>query len=252
MYFTVNTAFVNYLDQFDHLTETLEILIIKNKTTFEQTLPLSLNMSKFNSELLTVPRNIKDFIHQYNHKKEIIDLNERHDTMNLTTNKNFFSNNYIVDVFLFITAVISLFITTLAIYLLCKHKKLRMLVTSLALQQVKEVGTVTSREEDTTECKIQTYTILELTVTIFSLVMFVVLHSRKLKLCRGCMFSNAVKIKIFISDVQYYVRVKLCKTAGSIHLFKIKGTIKPEKCEIKLKLYLGYYRSRLEGGQQDF
>ena len=33
---------------------------------------------------------------------------------------------------------------------------------------------------------------------------------------------------LFISDAQYYVPIKLCKTAGSIHLFKITGTIKPE------------------------
>ena len=65
MYFMVNTAFVNYmyLDQFTNLTESLQIQIIKNKATFEQTLPISLNMSKFNSGLLTAPRNLKDFIH---------------------------------------------------------------------------------------------------------------------------------------------------------------------------------------------
>ena len=61
MYFMMNTAFVNYLDQFNNLIETLEILIIKNKTTFEQTLPISLNMSKVDSDLLTAPRNLKDY-----------------------------------------------------------------------------------------------------------------------------------------------------------------------------------------------
>ena len=55
---------------------------------------------------------------------------------------------------------------------------------------------------------------LALTVTIFGLVMFAVPHLRKVKLCRGCMFSNTVKIMIYISDVQYYVPIKLCKTAG--------------------------------------
>ena len=137
MYFTVNTGVFNYLNQFDNLTETLEIPIIKNKTTFEQTLPISFNMYKFDSDLLTTPRNLKVSIHQYNHKKEIFDLNERHDTSvisDLPTNKSFFSNNCKVDAFLFVTAVISLLVTTLAIYLLYKHKKLRTLVASLALQ----------------------------------------------------------------------------------------------------------------------
>ena len=35
MYFMVNTAFVNYLDKFPNLTESLEFPIIRNKTTFE-------------------------------------------------------------------------------------------------------------------------------------------------------------------------------------------------------------------------
>ena len=242
MYFTVNTAFVNYLDQFTNLTESLEISIIKNKNTFELTLPISLNISKFDSDLLTTPRNLKHFIHQYNCKKEIFDLNKRLDTIDLTTNTNFFSNNYIVDVFLFITAVISLLLTTLAIYLLCKCKKLRMLVASVALQQVKEVGTVTTQKEINIECKNLTY--INLAVTIFSLVMFAVIHSRKSKLCRGCMFSNTVKIMIFISDIQYYVPIKLCKAAGSIHshLFKITGMLKPEN----VKLNQSYICSTLE------
>ena len=90
MYFTVNTTFVNYLDQSTNLTESLEFRIIKKKTTVEQSLPISLNVSKFDSELLTAPRNLKDFIHQYNHKKKFFDVNERHDTTDLTTNKNFF------------------------------------------------------------------------------------------------------------------------------------------------------------------
>ena len=53
MHFTVNTSFANYLDKFPNLTEALEFLIIKNKTTFEQTLPISLHISKFDQTLLT-------------------------------------------------------------------------------------------------------------------------------------------------------------------------------------------------------
>ena len=34
MYFTINTAFVDYLDKFPNLTESLEFPIIRNKTTF--------------------------------------------------------------------------------------------------------------------------------------------------------------------------------------------------------------------------
>ena len=58
MYFTVNTAFVNYSDNFPNLTESLEFPIIRNKTTFEQTLTISLNISKFDPTLLTTSSNL--------------------------------------------------------------------------------------------------------------------------------------------------------------------------------------------------
>ena len=101
----------------------------------QQTLLISLNVSKFDSNLLTAPIHLKDFIHRYACNKEFFDLNERHAPIDLeTTNKNFFSKNHIMNVFLFITAIVSLPVTHLAIYLLCKHKKLRTLVTNLVLQ----------------------------------------------------------------------------------------------------------------------
>ena len=42
---------------------------------------------------------------------------------------------------------------------------------------------------------------------------------------------------LFTSDVQYYVPIKLCKTAGSIHLFKITGILTPDKVKIN-KYYI--------------
>ena len=37
---------------------------------------------------------------------------------------------------------------------------------------------------------------------------------------------------VFISDVQNYIPIKLCKTTGSIHLFKITGTLKAENVKL--------------------
>ena len=128
MYFTVNTAFANYLDMFPNLTEFIELPIDKNRTTFEQTLPISLNISIFDKTLLTASMDLKEFISSYTKQKEMFDLQERHDdNMKINTNKNFFSDNYIMDIFMFISAVILLLVTTLTLYLLCKLKKLRTL-----------------------------------------------------------------------------------------------------------------------------
>ena len=62
MYFTVNKAFVNYLDKAPNLTESLEFLVVKERTMFEQMLPISLNISKFDPTLLTAPSDLKEFI----------------------------------------------------------------------------------------------------------------------------------------------------------------------------------------------
>ena len=37
---------------------------------------------------------------------------------------------------------------------------------------------------------------------------------------------------LFISDIQYCVPIKLCKTAAGIHLFKITGILMPDKVKI--------------------
>ena len=60
-------------------------------------------------------------------------------------------------------------------------------------------------------------------------------------------FSNAVKIMIFVSDVQYYIPIKLCITAGSIHLFQIIGMLKPEN----ITLNKNYIWDTLEKGWKE-
>ena len=69
MYFAVNTAFANYLDMLPNLMESTELLIDKNRTTFEQTLPISLNISKFDRMLLTTSMDLKEFISSYTKQK---------------------------------------------------------------------------------------------------------------------------------------------------------------------------------------
>ena len=116
-------------------------------------------------------------------------MKERHDIDKLeveTPYKNFFTNNFIVDIFIFIIAMISVVTTMIIIYALCKHNKLRTLVASLALQQVKELSAVATKKEDyTCKCTSQFYIILALSIAIIGLVIFTILQVRRIKLCRG-------------------------------------------------------------------
>ena len=137
MYFTVNTAFVNYLDS---LTESLKCPILLNQTTHKQTLPISLKSFDFNSDLLKVPKALKEFVQQFQHKKEIFNLQERHNNGLDLTNKNSFFNNYTIDIFLFVTAIILLVVTSVVMCVMCKHTKLKSLVTSLALHKLEKWG----------------------------------------------------------------------------------------------------------------
>ena len=194
-----------------------------------------MNKSKFDESLLSAPLTLKEYIFQYKHNKEIFDLKERHDIEDLEeefANKNFF-NSKIVKIFKFVVAIISIIATVVAIYVICKHNKLRALVTSLALQQGKKVKVENMENIDNNhECTVQFYIILTLSIVMIGLIVFAILQVRRIKLCRGQLFSNVVKIMLFISDMQYYVPVKLCKTAGSIHLFKITGKITMDKVKL--------------------
>ena len=125
MYFTVNTAIVNYLD---NLNETLQFPILLNWTTLEQTLPISLQSFDFNLDFLKA---LKDFAHQFWHKKEIFDLQERNNNGLDLANKNSFFNNYAIDicsVYYYYNLIICQ--VTCMIF---RHTKLRSLVISLAL-----------------------------------------------------------------------------------------------------------------------
>ena len=161
MYFMVNPAFTNHLNNFN-LTEEINIPTITNKSTSEVTLPVFLNKSKFDKSLLYTPLTLKEYIFQYKCDKEIFDLKERHDIEELEKefgNKNFF-NSKIVKIFKFMVAKMSIIATVVTIYAICKHNKLRALVTSLALQQVKEVkGENMENVENNCEYTVQLYII---------------------------------------------------------------------------------------------
>ena len=116
MYFTINMAFANYLGMFPNVTESFPLL--RDKTTHEQPLPINLSIPDFDTSLLHAPTNLKNFVQVYAKNKEIFDLEERHAPKILNSSKNFFSNNYIVDIFVFASSMISLMSTSLIIYLL--------------------------------------------------------------------------------------------------------------------------------------
>ena len=139
MYFTINLAFTNYLDMLPNMTDSLPL--IRDRTRYEQPLPLHLSILHFDNSLRYRPTKLKEFMTNYvNNNKEIFDLQQRHamDLHTFSSNKNFFFN-HIENIFMFTSSIISIITITLVIYLFYKHKHIRTIVTSLILHKTKEV-----------------------------------------------------------------------------------------------------------------
>ena len=78
-------------------------------------------------------------------------MQKRHnDNNDLDLNTNSFFNNYTIDVFLFVTAIISLVVTAIVMYVVCRHAKLKSLATSIVLQPMKGADVVSKQEHMST------------------------------------------------------------------------------------------------------
>ena len=58
------------------LTNPLQL--IKDRTTYEQPLPINLSIPDFDSSLHHAPTNLRSFMHNYAKHKKIFDLKQRH------------------------------------------------------------------------------------------------------------------------------------------------------------------------------
>ena len=143
--------------------------------------------------------------------KEIFDFEQRHvstvDCLN-NSNKNFLSNNYIVDIIHvhFLNNLTNInYLSHLSV--LCQHKHIRTLVASLILHKIKEVEVNPNSEETNSGCGTLAY--IGIILTVLRMIIVIFLHYRKSRLCKGYRFSNAIKIILFISDIQNYVPDKI-------------------------------------------
>ena len=127
---------------------------------------------------------------------------------------------FAIDIFLFVAAIISMLAVEAIIHIVCRHVKLNALLTGIAFQPVKQAEAVAAQQ--TKEyCTALWYAIAALTVLTILLIVYICLSNQKCTLFKIRLYSNTVTIMLFFSDVKQYVPVKLCKSAGSIHLFQL-------------------------------
>ena len=70
--------------------------------------------------------------------------------------------------------------------------------------------------------------IIWLSIILLCVLFLTIDQLYRMPLFRKYRYSNTIKIMIFLLDIKLYVPIKLCKTAGSIHLFKLTGSINKE------------------------
>ena len=243
-FFTVNLAFLDHLED---LTEVFDTPIDKNWMHDKQILPISLESFEINSSLLQAPKTLKDYIKQFQEYIKKLQVNMPHHN----TKSNFkgfkgFISSFIADIVGFGAALLTIITTLVVIYIVTGHSKLKTLVTNIALQCIKTVEAAALYPNHII-CENGLVRILMIiNLMIVTLMAFVKLRKSrifkgrlfsntiKVKLfVKGRLFSNTIKVKLFVVDNHCYIPLHLYKLAGNIHLFKLLGILTKENLVLK-------------------
>ena len=112
------------------------------------------------------------------------------------------------------------------------QSKLKALVMNIVMQRIRTVEAA-DMSDMLCPCKMQWYIIGMLTIINLDMLYLVTNKLRKSSFFKGCLFSNNTKILLFISNTHSYVPIKLCRVAGNIHLFRIRGRLNPDNVKLK-------------------
>ena len=204
------------MNYFEDILENLGKQISLNWTTQEQILPISLKTFEIDPKLINAPKTLRELAIQYKSKKNALNKKEQ-DLEKPETNAGFqsFLNSFLANVLIFTATLITMIITLIIMYMLCGQSKLKVLVTNIAMQRIKAVEAADMSDILCT----QWYIMGMLIIITLGMLYLVPNKLRKTSFCKGHLFSNNTKILLFISNAHSYVPIKLCRVAGSIHLF---------------------------------
>ena len=223
MYFVANMAFLNY---FEGLIDTLEVPFLYNVTIQEHILPISLESDDFDKELLPTPETLRELVEKY--KRKTLNFDKQHETLepedDLVIETSIF-NHLVSKTFIFVMTVISLIVDLIVIMILFKGEKMQELVANLAMLKGVKVLTEGTKIGTNYEYWI---IIVRLSLILLGIMFLIIEKVHKMPIFGKYQYSNTIKIMIFILNIKSYVPIKLYKTSGSIHLFKLMGSLQRE------------------------
>ena len=208
MYFTVNLAFVDYLDQ---LKETIDKPVIRNWGNQEQILPIALKSFEINSSLLQAPKMLKEYVSQYREKRKLLDLQEKtsEEKQNEQNSKfRTFITSFITDTLVFSVALLTVIVTLVVPCMISGQSKLKMLVANIAVQHIRVIEAFNPKYQDV-HCDLGVVKF----IMILILVVVIILafdKLRKSRIFRGQLFSNIVKINNNNNNNNNNISQQLC------------------------------------------
>ena len=145
---------------------------------------------------------------------KILEIQEHIDEERTKQSSKFgsFLNSFLADILLFSAALVAIIIMLVVIYIVYRQSKLKTLVANIALQHVKGIKAAHPRYEDIhCECKMQWYIVDLLLIILLGMAYLVTNKINKSNLFGGCLFSNVTKVKLFVSNMQSYMPINVCK-----------------------------------------
>ena len=137
-----------------------------------------------------------------------------------------FISSFIADIIGFGIALLTIIKTLVAIYIVTGHSKPKTLVTNIALQHIKAVEAAALNPNHIICENGLVKILLIINLAIVTIMAFAKL--RKSRIFKGKLFSNTIKVKLFVADNDWYILLHLNKLAGSVHLFKLHGILTKE------------------------
>ena len=234
MYFMVNLAFMDYLEQ---LNETLTVPINRNWMNAKQPIPISLYSIQVNPNLMHTLIMLKDFVEQYQGNKMTIIKQE-----NPTSKFRKFINSFLVDTLIFIAAILTVFLILVIIYVLTSQSKLKALITTMALQRVR-AAEVLNTDRQAQNCNSGLLKVL----MILNLVIVVSLLLRKLKkyILSGTTLLKHGENKIIHSRHKVVCITEFESISWEYTFVQVNRQTITRQCHPKEKLDMGCVRNTL-------
>ena len=152
-----------------------------------------------------------------------------------TTKSNFksFISSFIADIIGFAAALLTIITAPVVIYIVTRLSKLKTLVANIALQHIRTVEAA-ALNLDHIICESGPEKML-LIINLAVITIMAIAKVRKSRIFKGKLFSNSIKVKLFIVDNHCYIPLHLNKLAGSVHLLKLHGILLKENLILRKK-----------------